>query len=493
MKVRLLHPAVGEFSFPIDPGGQAVLGRRGADVEITWDRRISRRHARVWADGTRLFYEDLGSRNGSFIGSDRLAGTVELNPGMSVLLGETALLVPDRTERDDIADLDQTFEAPAADLGLPETPIKTQDLLPQPLHLSEDLGLPRAVSASTEDMPAESAKPKTAEAFVKETQRSYPRLVGERLAQVELRDREDLRQLWAHDISKGGVFIKTDNPPPTGTRLEVQLMTPDGALSLYGQVVHIVDEASAERFNMPAGVGVQFVDLNADKRRAIQEYVDGLQQELISVLEPAQDLPDARVDDLVVEARKFLEAAENDQLYRALDIEPTASNAAIDRRVKELHKDLSQALANVPPPQQARLEAAQGVLKRIGRLLANEQSRLEYDFRNGYIRPKERLAAAHAGTGPSIELLRRTWNRVSHERVEQAALLTRRAFAARQAKRWDDAIRHAKQALTLNPFFEELEKTLEAWELAARAELAPTFPRRKTSRPANRSRPSARS
>ena len=97
------------------------------------------------------------------------------------------------------------------------------------------------------------------------------------------------------------------------------------------------------------------------------------------------------------------------------------------------------------------------------------------------------MAAAHAGTGPSLEILRRTWNRVSHERVDQAALLTRRAFAARQAKRWDDAIQYAKQALTLNPFFEELEKTLEAWDLASKAELAPTssYARRAPSRPKN--------
>ena len=79
-------------------------------------------------------------------------------------------------------------------------------------------------------------------------------------------------------------------------------------------------------------------------------------------------------------------------------------------------------------------------------------------------------------------MLRRTWNKVSHERVDQAALLTRRAFAARQAKRWEDAIQFAKQALTLNPFFEELEKTLEAWEIAAQADAMPTFGRRSSTR-----------
>lgn len=492
MKIRMLHPAVGEFSFPIDPGGQAVLGRRGADVEITWDRRISRRHARVWAEGTRLFFEDLGSRNGSYIGNDRLTGTVELQPGMSVLLGQTALLIPNGAEAKALGDLDQTYEAPAHDLGLPPEPVGTQDLLPH--LLSQDLGLPATVT--TGDLPivaADTAPDAPAPAEVAaSTHRRYPRLVSRHLAQVEINHREELRQLWVRDISKGGVFIETGETTPTGTRLEVRLQTPDGTLSLHGQVVHVVDEASAQGFNMPPGVGVQFIDLNNGKRRAIQEYVDGLRERLSIELTAAPNGSDARVDGLIERARAFVAAAESDELYRALDVEPSAAQSIIQTKVDTLHRQLDEAVRLAPPPQRARVEAAHGLLKKVGRLMTSAESRLEYDLRHGHIRARERLAAAHAGTGPSMEVLRRTWNRVSHDRVDQAALLTRRAFAARQAKRWDEAIKYAKQALTLNPFFEELEKTLEAWELAASAELAPTFSRRASSRAPSRTRRSAR-
>ncbi|MEO1334230.1 MAG: PilZ domain-containing protein, partial [Myxococcota bacterium] len=438
MKVRMLHPAVGEFSFPIDPGSQAVLGRRGADVEITWDRRISRRHARIWADGSRLFYEDLGSRNGSFIGSDRLNGTIELSPGMSVLLGETALVVPDRAEQINVADMDQTYEAPIVDIAMPGSAVSTQDL-PQPAssidaaspglnRLTQDLEVPRNIGLTADMQPANTPI-KSAETFVMNTQRRYPRLVSQQLATVEFSDREELRQLWAKDISKGGVFIETSNPPPTGARLEVRLQTPDGTLALHGQVVHVVDPDAAKQFNMPAGVGLQFVDLNTENRRAIQEYIDGLRAELSSDLEVADGLSDEQLNRLVDKAKSFLCAAENDELYQALGVEPKSSPASLQEQVKALQNDLGDALRCAPPPQQARLQAARGVLKRVGRLMTNEQSRLEYDFRHGYIRAKERLAAAHAGTGPSLEVLRRTWNRVSHERVDQAALLTRRAFA----------------------------------------------------------------
>ena len=126
--------------------------------------------------------------------------------------------------------------------------------------MSQDLGLPKSV-ALTEDMPPDQAEPEPEppHAFVEDTQRKYPRLVGDRLAQIELAHREELRQLWVRDISKGGVFVETEEPPPTGTKLEVRLLTPDGLVSLHGQVVHVVDNESAQRFNMPLGVGLQFV------------------------------------------------------------------------------------------------------------------------------------------------------------------------------------------------------------------------------------------
>ena len=75
--------------------------------------------------------------------------------------------------------------------------------------------------------------------------------------------RSELKTLWMEDISKGGLFVRTDNPPPRGSTLEVLINTPDGDLVLKAEVVHVVDEGSAKASGHPAGVGLQFCDLGA--------------------------------------------------------------------------------------------------------------------------------------------------------------------------------------------------------------------------------------
>ncbi|MBI3930195.1 MAG: FHA domain-containing protein [Armatimonadetes bacterium] len=51
-----------------------------ADIELDGDSTMSRRHGRLWLQDGEVWYEDLGSSNGSWIGSVRLAGPVMLRP-----------------------------------------------------------------------------------------------------------------------------------------------------------------------------------------------------------------------------------------------------------------------------------------------------------------------------------------------------------------------------------------------------------------------------
>jgi hypothetical protein len=50
-----------------------VVGREGCDINITYDRRVSRRHMEISVSGTEILITDLGSRNGTHIGGTRLA------------------------------------------------------------------------------------------------------------------------------------------------------------------------------------------------------------------------------------------------------------------------------------------------------------------------------------------------------------------------------------------------------------------------------------
>lgn len=546
MKIRLMHPAVGEIAFPLRPGGSLVVGRLGAatDVEIHWDPRISRRHCRLWEKDGRVWFQDLASRNGSWIGNERVAGVVRLTPGAFVLIGETILILPEELTEESY--VEETHERPLTeaetqaliekaethpvtaridtthlglDLGPPqaESPLPTPEpsrgtavptrrpsgeidpLTPEPSRgvtiptrrppaetIPPPLGPSRGSAVPTRRPPAETApvdtkpKPTNATADLRDSRfdtplaestsddpsvvRTSPRFIDSRRVKVRARGREDLRDLWMRDISKGGLFVETRSPPAPDTQLEVQLETPEGVIQLQAVVVHVLTEEMATSFGGQSGVGVQFIDLDPATRDAIQAYIEGVADQLKGGSSDLNRMPASESDALLQLAKQFLQDAEKRDFYEALGLRPTASYQSIIETAVSLQQRLSEATHRVPPTLAARLKAALNVLGRVRRVLTHEQGRLEYDFRNGHIRAGERIKAAKAGQAASLATLRQAWNRVFPERVDRAALLTRKAFAARQRQDLAAAIDAGRSALELNPFFEELKQTVEVWE-----------------------------
>src|SRR5262245_29532898 len=71
--------------------GETILGRsRGATVFID-DASVSRRHARISVDGQSVVVEDLGSKNGTMLNGQSLAGPAQIADGDTVLVGSVAL------------------------------------------------------------------------------------------------------------------------------------------------------------------------------------------------------------------------------------------------------------------------------------------------------------------------------------------------------------------------------------------------------------------
>jgi DNA-binding winged helix-turn-helix (wHTH) protein len=67
--------------------GEQTIGR-DPDVEIVLESpRVSRRHSRIEVRGARATIEDLGSKNGTFVGGRRLGAPADLKPGDSVRVG----------------------------------------------------------------------------------------------------------------------------------------------------------------------------------------------------------------------------------------------------------------------------------------------------------------------------------------------------------------------------------------------------------------------
>ena len=73
--------------------GEHVLGR-DPDVEIYLDApKVSRRHAVIKIAGTRATIEDLGSKNGTLVGDQRVDGSRSIGDGDVITVGSVKLTV----------------------------------------------------------------------------------------------------------------------------------------------------------------------------------------------------------------------------------------------------------------------------------------------------------------------------------------------------------------------------------------------------------------
>ncbi|MHB1846040.1 MAG: TIGR02266 family protein [Deltaproteobacteria bacterium] len=85
---------------------------------------------------------------------------------------------------------------------------------------------------------------------------------------------------WAVNISKGGLFVNTRSPLPVGSRVRLIVSLPDAAFpfDLQGKVswVNEFDNAS----NLVPGMGIEFVDIDDEKKTRIAGFVEKLEKEL---------------------------------------------------------------------------------------------------------------------------------------------------------------------------------------------------------------------
>jgi pSer/pThr/pTyr-binding forkhead associated (FHA) protein len=73
-------------------GDKPIILGRGTDAAIRLDDDyVSTRHARFATNGEQWFVEDLGSTNGTYIGSQRVTSPVPISIGIAVRLGKTVV------------------------------------------------------------------------------------------------------------------------------------------------------------------------------------------------------------------------------------------------------------------------------------------------------------------------------------------------------------------------------------------------------------------
>ncbi len=77
----------------------------------------------------------------------------------------------------------------------------------------------------------------------------------------------------ALEIGGGGIFLESLAPIPEGTMLTLRISLPPGrSFTVLGRVVRTVQGTWARA--RKAGMGIQFVDLGAEDRRALLDYIN---------------------------------------------------------------------------------------------------------------------------------------------------------------------------------------------------------------------------
>ncbi len=79
-----------------------------------------------------------------------------------------------------------------------------------------------------------------------------------------------------YDVSRGGVFIKTDEPKSMRQLLRLEILIGDdekNMIEAHGMVVHTISEAEAADREEPPGMGIEFIAFGGDPRQRWEDYL----------------------------------------------------------------------------------------------------------------------------------------------------------------------------------------------------------------------------
>lgn len=94
----------------------------------------------------------------------------------------------------------------------------------------------------------------------------------------------------SEDLSRNGVFVRTEELLPVGAVTEVTLTLPDGArFRVIARVAHLLSPSAARALGRHVGMGFQFLETDSQGRDALIGYLEELIDELTP---PPQPLPE---------------------------------------------------------------------------------------------------------------------------------------------------------------------------------------------------------
>ena len=96
---------------------------------------------------------------------------------------------------------------------------------------------------------------------------------------VNYKDQQSFLKAYTGNISNGGLFIKTNNPPPQGEQffLKLQLPSLSEPLNIKCEVAWTYKQKEGDD-NRPSGMGLKFLEMSKKDRNTLHTYIKSLRK-----------------------------------------------------------------------------------------------------------------------------------------------------------------------------------------------------------------------
>ena len=181
--------------------------------------------------------------------------------------------------------------------------------------------------------------------------RKEPRIPFRSRVKVRCDNWDRVVSLYTQNISRGGMFVKTENPPAIGTELTIQLLLPDGrTLDLPASVAHVVSPERAKMDKRTAGMGIFFQPLTPEQK----EIVEQILEQARGSGPPSDDNPSAprgvpAIKEAIPEPTGGDEDSQAYDQLDALDQEGAKLLAALEAELGRLRECRPWEVLGVPP------------------------------------------------------------------------------------------------------------------------------------------------
>ncbi len=151
----------------------------------------------------------------------------------------------------------------------------------------------------------------------------------------------------SEDISKQGIFVRTDELLPVNSILELRIVLPDEQeFRVIARVAHLLSMSSARALGRHTGMGFEFLDLDENEgRRRLIVYLDDLIEEFTPI---PRELPTTSRVLVADPSRPLVDRLSNALVQASFEVSSAANGAEAYARCRDEVPDILVATERMP-------------------------------------------------------------------------------------------------------------------------------------------------